>query len=475
MNQNSIRHNPSIIKSIADWFSALFNLEDGVDREGTIIYIKTNKRMQGANAWMLICSIMIASIGLDLNSPAVIIGAMLISPLMSPILGVGLGVAINDRDTLFISLRHFGISILIALVTSTIYFSITPFGDFTNEIEARTSPTLLDGLVAIFGGLAGIISTTRKDKSNAIPGVAIATALMPPLCVTGFGLANLFKLDFDVAWGIAQNSFYLFFLNSFFIATTAYLIIKVLNFPLRTFVDKSEARRNRIFLVIFSLLIIIPSIQILVSLYQERQDKKMVETFIEENIERDGRQCQIFEISKEGEDRIFYLEIVSGRAVPEDSIKILQELIELEHDHVRIEFLQSSLANQEELNKINLRFKNLEEVQQKIEEAKKIKTDQDLLIQNLQNQLDSIQNNYTIPLQTYRIIRKAFPELTTLYFAPAQTNRQDSTVQMIPTFILSWKRGKTRASKQKDNKTLYETLTEATQFDTLKLVEDRSY
>ncbi|MCB0625235.1 MAG: DUF389 domain-containing protein, partial [Saprospiraceae bacterium] len=178
--------------------------QEGLDREGTIVDIKNNKRMRGANAWLLMCSIMVASLGLDLNSPAVIIGAMLISPLMSPILGIGLAVGINDREMLTISLQHFGIAIGIALATSFIYFQLTPLGDVTSEIEARTAPTFLDVLVAFFGGIAGIISGSRRDKSNAIPGVAIATALMPQLCDTGFGLDN-------GEWEIMLNYFYLFF------------------------------------------------------------------------------------------------------------------------------------------------------------------------------------------------------------------------------------------------------------------------
>jgi len=191
---NSFR---ALLRALREWLHQMFDLQEGLDREGTIISIKNNKHMRGANAWMLGCSIMIASLGLDLNSPAVIIGAMLVSPLMSPILGVGLGVAINDKDTLFGGLRHFGLAILIAIFTSTFYFFVTPFGQVTSEIQSRTSPTFLDGLVAVFGGLAGIISTTRRDKSNAIPGVAIATALMPPLCVTGYGLAELMELFFS--------------------------------------------------------------------------------------------------------------------------------------------------------------------------------------------------------------------------------------------------------------------------------------
>lgn len=149
---------PHFWKSIKDFFSNLINLEEGLDREGTVFEVRANCKMQGANAWMLMCSIMIASLGLDLNSPAVIIGAMLISPLMAPILGVGLSIGTSDYSTLGISLRHFAIAIGIALFTSTLYFLLTPFGTVTPEILARTEPTILDVLVALFGGFAGIIS-----------------------------------------------------------------------------------------------------------------------------------------------------------------------------------------------------------------------------------------------------------------------------------------------------------------------------
>lgn len=261
-------------RSFSGWFKDFVNLKNGMDREGTIIAIKTNKRMRGANAWLLMCSIMIASLGLDLNSPAVIIGAMLISPLMAPILGIGLAVGTNDREALQISLRHFMIAIIIALATSIFYFWVSPLDQITDEIRARTAPTILDVGVAIFGGLAGIISTSRKDKSNAIPGVAIATALMPPLCVTGFGIANG---DF----GIAINSFYLFFLNSFTIAGTTYLIIRFLDFPYRSYVDRTESRKTGLRIAIFSILLIIPSLFIFRNVWQKLQYEDSIRKFID--------------------------------------------------------------------------------------------------------------------------------------------------------------------------------------------------
>ncbi|NNE26740.1 MAG: DUF389 domain-containing protein [Saprospiraceae bacterium] len=183
-NTNATEHKVNIV-DIKDYFVKLINdfidLSHGVDKWGTIREIKAKQSMSGANAWMLMCSIVIVSIGLNLNSQAVIIGAMLISPLMSPILGIGLGVAINDKAALYNALLHFGAAILIAIVFSTIYFWLTPLDAFTEEISARTAPTFLDVLIAIFGGIAGIISIARKDISTTLPGVAIATALMPPL------------------------------------------------------------------------------------------------------------------------------------------------------------------------------------------------------------------------------------------------------------------------------------------------------
>jgi len=264
-----------LFRNILQWFRQLINLEEGMDREGTIVYIKNSKRIRGSSAWLLICSIMIASLGLDLNSPAVIIGAMLISPLMSPILGVGLGIATNDRESTFISLQHFSVAILIALTTSILYFSVTPLGDITDEIRARTAPTLLDSMIAIFGGLAGIISVSRKEKSSAIPGVAIATALMPPLCVTGYGIAN-------GNWSITLNSFYLFFLNSFFISISTFVIIRLMKFPYKSFLDRKEARRNRLAILVISLILLLPSGKILLDLLQNRSRDARIEAYIGE-------------------------------------------------------------------------------------------------------------------------------------------------------------------------------------------------
>jgi uncharacterized hydrophobic protein (TIGR00271 family) len=262
---------------IQQWFREFMDLREGSDRSGAVESIVNGNLMRGSNAWMLVCSIMIASLGLNLNSGAVIIGAMLISPLMNPILGVGLAVGTNDRDMLGSALKNFGVAIAIALVTSSVYFAFTPLDVFTPEMRSRTEPTILDGLIAVFGGLAGIISVTRSDKTNAIPGVAIATALMPPLCVAGYGLTEGVSTgDFGVFW----RAFYLFFLNSFFIAVTAYLIIRLLRFPFRKYMNKQESQRSQLIVGLISVLMILPGYFILTDVIDRQRADRAVDRFV---------------------------------------------------------------------------------------------------------------------------------------------------------------------------------------------------
>jgi uncharacterized hydrophobic protein (TIGR00271 family) len=249
------------------------NIIHETDEEGTIREIYDKIPVRGNNTWMLICSAMLASIGLDTGSGAVIIGAMLISPLMSPILGVGLSVGINDREMLAASVKNLSIAAAVGLIVSTFYFMITPLGEPTNELLARTKPTLLDVMVAFFGGVAGIVSISRSDKSNAIPGVAIATALMPPLCTAGYGLA-LGRFDFFF------GGFYLFFINAVFISLATFLIVKYLKFDIKHYVDKATERRVARIMAVVLFIVVSPSAYFLYNIYQTVQTKKKIETLI---------------------------------------------------------------------------------------------------------------------------------------------------------------------------------------------------
>ncbi|MFA0961627.1 TIGR00341 family protein [Roseivirga sp. BDSF3-8] len=231
----------------------LINLEeDKADEEKTIEEIKKGVPFRGANLWILIFAIFIASIGLNVNSTAVIIGAMLISPLMGPIMGIGLGMGINDLELIKKGVMNLAVAVVISVLTSTIYFMISPLSDAQSELLARTTPTLWDVMIAVFGGLAGIVAGSRREKSNAIPGVAIATALMPPLCTAGYGLAtgNLYYFF---------GAFYLFFINTVFISLSTFLIVRYLKYPKKVFVDEARERRVKSIISFFVLLTILPS------------------------------------------------------------------------------------------------------------------------------------------------------------------------------------------------------------------------
>lgn len=208
---------------------------------------------RGTNLWILVFAIVIASVGLNTNSPAVIIGAMLISPLMGPINGIGYSIATYDFELFKKAIKNFSFAVAASLAASTIYFSITPLSAAHTELLARTSPTIYDVLIALFGGLAGILAISSRHKGNVIPGVAIATALMPPLCTAGYGLATgQFRYFF--------GAFYLFTINSVFIAISSVLFSQILNFPIRTIVEPKHKRHvNRTISIIIAITII-PSI-----------------------------------------------------------------------------------------------------------------------------------------------------------------------------------------------------------------------
>lgn len=198
--------------------------------------------VHGANFIILMCAIIIASIGLNMNSVAVIIGAMLISPLMGSIIGIGYGVGTYNAELLKSAFKILGISILISIITSTIYFKLTPITTAGSEILARTSPTIWDVIIAFVGGIAGMVGLTRNKSSNVIPGVAIATALMPPLCTSGYGIATK-QIEIFLGAG------YLFFINGFFISISTFIVTKALGVPTKTSVDTEKQKKFKKFII----------------------------------------------------------------------------------------------------------------------------------------------------------------------------------------------------------------------------------
>lgn len=229
--------------------------------------------LHGATLWILMFAILIASVGLNVNSTAVIIGAMLISPLMGPIMGIGYGVGIYDFRLIKRSLTNLGIATAISLLTSTIYFAVSPLSEAQPELLARTTPTIWDVLIALFGGLAGVVGATRKEKSNVIPGVAIATALMPPLCTAGFGLAH-------GDWKFFFGAIYLFSINCVFIAVSTAVVISLLKLPNRNFVDKQTERHVKRILLFVVAMTALPSCYLAYQLVEDEVFKHKAQIFV---------------------------------------------------------------------------------------------------------------------------------------------------------------------------------------------------
>ncbi|WCO01004.1 DUF389 domain-containing protein [Psychroserpens ponticola] len=238
--------------SIKTFLNELLDFRDDTDRDATITAIKGDVSFKGATAWILVCSIMVASVGLNANSTAVVIGAMLISPLMGPILGIGMAIAINDIDTLKRSLINLAIMIVLSLLTAFLFFKFFPLGNQeTSELLGRVKPDIRDVLIAFFGGLALIIARTKKGTiASVIFGVAIATALMPPLCTAGFSLA-------DGNWSYFLGAMNLFTINTIFIALATFLVLKVLRFPMLKYANSAKRRRTANFAALVAVLVMV--------------------------------------------------------------------------------------------------------------------------------------------------------------------------------------------------------------------------
>ncbi|MFT5821043.1 MAG: putative hydrophobic protein (TIGR00271 family) [Crocinitomix sp.] len=230
---------------------------------------------QGYNVWILICSIVVASIGLDMGSIPVVIGAMLISPLMGPIRGIGFGVGINDLALLKSSVKNFGVMVGVSLVTSIVYFLLSPTDIANSELLGRTEPTFLDAMIAFFGGLSGIIAASNGKNDTVIPGVAIATALMPPLCTAGWGIAN-------GEWACFLGASYLFLLNSLFIALSTVILLRYLKFPKREYISGKIEKKVQNYIIIFMVLVIAPSAYLFYKMAKRSSFEANTALFVEE-------------------------------------------------------------------------------------------------------------------------------------------------------------------------------------------------
>jgi uncharacterized hydrophobic protein (TIGR00271 family) len=395
----------------------------------TIEGIQKDIQFKGYNLWILIFSIFICSIGLNVNSTPVVIGAMLISPLMGPIMGMGLAVGINDLDTLRKALKNLGIAAFVAILTSSLYFVSTPLSEASSELLARTRPTLLDVFVAFFGGLTGVLAGSRKEKNNVIPGVAIATALMPPLCTAGYGIATL-QLEYFL------GAFYLFLINAFFISLATILVVRVLKFPVKSFVDEATERKAKRIFGFTSIIVIVPSVLIFISVVQETIYTRRAATFITDNIYYEGSEIVKQEVEYDHEEHgnrisLFFI----GETIPDKQIASWTRALKvysLENTTLRI--VQGKDNDDERQAEVGRLVDVYTQSQETI-------IDKENIIQNLNNKLNYIESKL-LPPKLMDEIKIQYDELSQinvgqLVYLDYETKKSDT----LAVFETVWKNG----------------------------------
>ena len=300
--------------TVREFLKTTLNLTNDVDIPAASENIRKNIPFRGPNVYILFSAVIIASVGLNVNSIPVIIGAMLISPLMGPIIGLGLGLGTNDRELVLFSIKNLLVMVGISLLAATMYFMLTPLEiDNPTELLARTRPTIYDVFIALFGGLAGVLETARKEKGTVISGVAIATALMPPLCTVGYGIANL-------SWQYTVGALFLFSINCIFIAMAAYLMAKFLKFPVKTV----EQHRTRYFILSYALVILLAATSIFTGYHVIRENDftKMANRFVKKN--QNIGKTYIYDSQVNIDSKPYMLELrLAGETLNEDTKEML--------------------------------------------------------------------------------------------------------------------------------------------------------
>ncbi len=405
--------------------------------DGTGEIIRKDMIFRGHVVWVLVCSIFIASIGLNTNSPAVIIGAMLISPLMGPILAIGLALGTNDMRLLRRALMNFTIMVVVSLITSTLYFLITPISDLQTEILARTRPTLLDAAIAIFGGIAGIIGVSRRNRGNVIPGVAIATALMPPLCTAGYGIATL-------QWQFFLGAAYLFILNSIFIALATFLIIRALRFPMAKEVNAKRRKRVRWAMTIFILLLLAPSGYMLYNVAQEEVFRKKVNTFLKDNFPYRGAEI-LEQKTVAGEERSIELFLFGTRLSEKDVDDLERQMADHGLQNVKLVLRQTSAAGLPvgDITR-EVRTGIVEDLFQRNEERLREKDDR---IRELEKQIDRVPMNSLVAE-----LKALYPNISRISYANA-VEWNGERLDTIPVVHVAWD-AKARARNTPDPRTI---------------------
>lgn len=399
-------------RSIWEYFSVS---EERISSNDVHSNISDSVSFRGTNLWILIFAIFVASLGLNVNSAAVIIGAMLISPLMGPIMGIGFGAAIFDLPLIRKSALNYLFAIVAGLITSTIYFSFSPLNEAHSEILARTAPNIYDVLIAFFGGLAGMLATASKQKGNVLPGVAIATALMPPLCTAGYGIATL-KPEFFL------GALYLFFINTVFIAFASFLIVKILRYPYREMPDEETRKKTYIYIWVIVVVTILPSMYLGYRLVQKNNFINNAHSFID----KEAHFPDEYLLEKTIDPAAKSITLVFGGKKLDD--KYIQHM-----DSARAKY---GLRDAKLLVKQGFAYLS------DIKKDESSKTDQALLardieILKLKEQIDSLKTDTALSLHVYKEMKAMYPDIRYFVLQPVHVISDSGTHARIYLSLIS--------------------------------------
>lgn len=434
-----------------------FNIRTDREKESdTIAEITRGVDFKGANLWILIFAIFLASLGLNVNSTAVIIGAMLISPLMGPIVGMGLAVGIRDFYLLRRSFRNYLVATIISVITATVYFLVSPFSQAQSELLARTSPTLYDVLIALFGGAAGIMALCTKGKGNVIPGVAIATALMPPLCTAGFGLATG-----NIAYFL--GAFYLFFINTVFIALATFLGVRLLHFKHKQVLDPEKQKKVTRYILYIVILTMIPAVFMTLNILSKSIFNSNVSNFVNKEIKQSGTQIISYDANKSDST----LKVVAvGKEISDSSINKAQSRMQYyKLQNYRLQIIQGTSSDDISLLKdellANTSSSNVNYTQMIAEDKE--------YIANLQKQLSEYIKYDTLSAELQGEVKTLFPKIKSFAVTQAkQVNIETNKAEKITFALISLKNNQKISNEEQ--KHLTEWLKARTKTQNMRLV-----
>lgn len=399
-------------------------MQDMEDEQEIVKQITSGISFRGANLWVLIFAIFIASLGLNVNSTAVIIGAMLISPLMGPIIGMGLAMGINDLNLMRRAVKNFGVATLISVLTAMVYFLITPLGEAQSELLARTSPTIYDVLIATFGGAAGILALCTKGKGNVIPGVAIATALMPPLCTAGYGLATGHILYF-------LGAFYLFFINTVFISLATYAGVRLMHFHRLEFQNPALAKKAQRIVAGIAIVTMIPATIMTIGIVRRSIFDNKMNSFVKTELSQPGTQVLSSSID---EDKQVLNIVAVGRAISDSAEAAAKKRME----QYGLGKYSLNIIQGEGSDSIFMLNNQLKQISSNHDVERKKLVEMSAEIGELNKLLDSYTRYEDLTQEVSGELKALYPQVRTISISRvAQSNRDTTAVKRFVAAIIS--------------------------------------